>query len=189
MARQRVGSARRYADALFILALEKGTLDDWGAQLQRIAAVVEDPVAERTLAGPRGSPDAKRRSIQALAGPLSREVMALVGIMLDRKRIELFPALSEAFAARLREHRGTELADVTTAVEIGAAERGLVAERISRHIGKRVELRTNVDPDIIGGVVVRVGDQLFDASVRGKLERLRRALVNRHQQPAVSNQG
>jgi F-type H+-transporting ATPase subunit delta len=101
----------------------------------------------------------------------------MVAIMLDRKRIELLPALAEAFAAQLREHRGTELADVTTAVVIGEAEQNMVAERISRRIGKQVELRTKVDPDIIGGVIVRVGDQLFDASVRGKLEILRRKLV------------
>ena len=177
MARQRAGSARRYADALFGLAVERGTLDDWAAQLQRIGEILRDPTAQRTLAGPTGSVDAKRRAIEALAGPLSREVLALVSIMLERKRILLFPALADAFAAQLREHRGIELADVTTAVAIGDAERGLVAQRISDEIGKQVELRTNVDPEIIGGVVVRVGDQLYDASVRGKLENLRRRLV------------
>ena len=177
MARQRAGSARRYADALFGLALERGTLDDWAAQLQRIGDVLRDPIAQPTLAGPTGSVDAKRRAIEALAGPLSREVLALVSIMLERKRIGLFPALADAFAAQLRQHRGIELADVTTAVELGEAERSLVAERISREIGKRIELRTKLDPDILGGVVVRVGDQLYDASVRGKLENLRRRLV------------
>jgi F-type H+-transporting ATPase subunit delta len=183
VARQRAGSARRYADALFSLALERGVLDDWAAQLQRLAAIVEDPVAQRVFAAPRGSLDAKRRAVEALAGPLSREVLAMVAIMLERKRIELLPALAAAFAAQLREHRGTELADVTTAIAIGEDEQSLVAGRISRRIGKHVELRTNVDPDIIGGVIVRVGDQLFDASVRGKLERLRRVLSD--QQSAV----
>lgn len=177
MPRQHAGSARRYADALFGLALERGTLDDWGAQLQRIAAIVENPVAQVALKGPTGSLGAKRRAVEALAGPLSREVMALVGIMLERKRIDRFPALAEAFAARVREQRGIELADVTTAIEIGEDERNLVAERIARRLGKRIELRTNVDPAIIGGVVVRVGDQLFDASVRGRLESLRKRLV------------
>ena len=133
-------------------------------------------MAQRALTAPTGGVEPKRRAVEALAGPLSREIMALIGIMLERKRIELIPALAEAFAGRLRQHRGVELADVTTAIEIGDAERGLIAERISHAMGKRVELRTHVDPDIIGGVVVRVGDQLFDASVLGKLERLRRSL-------------
>ncbi len=177
MPRQNAGAARRYAVALYGLALERGALDDWAAQLQRIAAVLEDPVAQRVLAGPTGAIDAKRRAIEALAKPLSREVLALVTIMLERKRIALFPALAEAFADRVREQQGVELADVTTAIEIGDAEQALVAERIARQLGKRVELRTNVDPGIIGGVIVRVGDQLFDASVRGKLEALRKRLV------------
>lgn len=179
MARQHASSARRYADALFGLALERGTLDDWAEQLQRLATIVEDPVAQQALAGPTVRLEAKRRAIEALAGPLSREVMALVGIMLERKRIDLAPALAKAFAELLRAHRGIELADVTTAVGVGEDELSLVAARISRRLGKRVELRTNVDPGLIGGVIVRVGDQLFDASVRGKLESLRKQLVGK----------
>jgi F-type H+-transporting ATPase subunit delta len=177
VARQNAGSARRYAVALFGLAVERGTLDDWAAQLGRIAAIVQNSIAQRALAGPAGSVADKRRAVEALAGPLSREITALVAILLDRKRIELVPALAEAFAQRLREHRGIELANVTTAVELGDAERSLVSERIARQVGKTVELRTKVDPDIIGGVIVRVGDQLYDASVRSKLEILRRRLV------------
>jgi len=175
--RPRAGSARRYATALFDVALERNTLDEWAAQLQRVGELLQNPTAERALVGPSGTVDAKRRVIDSLAGPLSREVLALIAIMLDRKRINLMPALADAFAERLRQHRGVELADVTTAVELGEAERALVTERISRQMGKRIELRTNVDPNILGGVVVRVGDQLFDASVRGKLEHLRRRLV------------
>ena len=167
--------------------MQRGALDEWEAQLQRIADVVRDPTAGRALAGPTGGVDAKRRAVGALVGPLIREVTALVGILLERKRSALFPALADAFSERLREHRGVELADVTTAVEIGEMERSLVAERISRQIGKRVELRTSIDPDILGGVVVRVGDQLYDASVRGRLERLRRAL--RDQQSPVRGRG
>jgi len=176
MARQQAGSARRYAEALFPIAVERGAIEDWAAQLERIARVVEDPVAARVLAGPAATPDQKRRAVEALAGPLSREVLVLVGILLDRKRVSVLPALAEAFAARLREQRGIELADVTTAVEIGDSERTLITERLAHQVGKQVELRISVDPAIIGGVVVRVGDQLYDASVRGKLERLRRSL-------------
>lgn len=179
MARQHARSARRYADALFGLAVERGALDEWAAQLQRLASIVEDPVAQQVLAGPTVGVDAKRRVTEALAGPLSREIMALVGIMLDRKRIELAPALAEAFAELLRAHRGIALADVTTAVDVGEDALSLVAERVSRRVGKRVELRTTIDPGIIGGVVVRVGDTLFDASVRGKLESLRKRLVGK----------
>jgi F-type H+-transporting ATPase subunit delta len=175
--RQHAGSARRYADALFGLALEHDALDEWGAQLDRIAAIVEDSTAQLALQGPAGTIDAKRRAVEALAGPLSPEVLSLVGIMLERKRIDRFPALAEAFAARTRAQRGIELAEVTTAVEIGPDERNLIADRIARQIGKQVEVRTNVDPALIGGVVVRVGDQLFDASVRGRLENLRKRLV------------
>jgi F-type H+-transporting ATPase subunit delta len=103
--------------------------------------------------------------------------MFVVNLLLERKRVELLPQVAQAFADRVRRHRGIEMAEVTTAVPLGDAERELIAQRLTQYLQKQVEMTTRVDPDVIGGVVVRVGDQLFDASVRGKLERLRRRLA------------
>jgi len=175
--RRQSGSARRYADALFGLAVERDALDAWAGELQRIRAVAEDPTALRILAGPRVSLEQKRRVIESLAGPLSREVVSLTRILLERKRIELFPGVAEAFVDRLRAHRGIALAELTTAVELAESERRLIAERLEQRLGRSVEVEARVDPAIIGGVMARVGDQLFDASVRGKLESLRKRLV------------
>jgi F-type H+-transporting ATPase subunit delta len=103
-------------------------------------------------------------------------VVGLLRILFERKRVDLIPGVADAFAQRVRAHRGIELADVTTAVEIGEPEKALIAERLARRTGRTVELETHVDPAILGGVVARVGDQLFDGSVRGKLEALRKRL-------------
>jgi F-type H+-transporting ATPase subunit delta len=173
----RSGSARRYADALFSLAVDRGTIDTWAAELTRLAHAVDAPGAERALMTPSVSLRDKQAALQTAAGPLSREVLFVVNLLLERKRIELLTALAEAFADRVRKHRGIELAEVTTAVPLADADRQLIAQRLEQTLGHRVEMTTRVDPEIMGGVVVRVGDQLFDASVRGKLERLRRRLA------------
>jgi F-type H+-transporting ATPase subunit delta len=76
----------------------------------------------------------------------------------------------------VREHRGVAVAEVTTAVPLDAAEADDVSRRLGALIGKRIELRTQVDPSIIGGIIARVGDYLIDGSVTGQLSRLRSRL-------------
>ena len=173
----RASGARRYADALFSLAADRGTIDVWAGELQRVARVVSAPGATQLLAAPGDTLAAKRASLATVAGPLSREVLFLVDRLLERKRIDLLPQVAEAFADRVRQHRGIELAEITTAVPLPEPELRVVVQRLEERIGHRVETTTRVDPSIIGGVVVRVGDQLFDSSVRGRLERLRRRLI------------
>jgi F-type H+-transporting ATPase subunit delta len=173
----RSGSARRYADALFSLAVERGTVAAWGEQLERLATHLRDPGAVRVLTTPAISLDAKRATLESLAGPLSREVGFVVNLLLERKRIELLPEVADAFADLVRQQQGIELAEVTSAVPLGDAELRLVEQRLTQFLSKRVQITTRVDPTIIGGVVVRVGDQLFDGSVRARLEALRRRLT------------
>ena len=172
----RTGSAGRYADALFSIAVERDTLDQWADELNRVRALAQEPQVMRALTTPSIGLQAKRQVLESLAGPLSRETLALINILLARKRVQLFPALAEAFADRVREHRGIALAEVTTAVPLADSERAYVAERLAGYIGRRVEVQTRVDPAIIGGVVARVADQLIDASIRGRLDALRRRL-------------
>jgi F-type H+-transporting ATPase subunit delta len=174
----RSGSARRYANALFSIARDHGTLDAWADELTRLGAVVQHPQVRRALLTPTVSIAQKNAVIHAVAGTPSKEIGALVTMLLERKRIELLPGVADAFAQELRKYRGIELAEVTSAVELTAEERSLVAQRLADQLGKTVELTTRVDPAIMGGVVVRVGDQLYDASVRARLQALRERLVS-----------
>ncbi|MEA2639531.1 MAG: F-type H+-transporting ATPase subunit delta [Chloroflexota bacterium] len=172
----RPGSARRYAEALFSIAKERGTLDAWQTELERAGAVLRQPGAERALETPGVPIAAKRAALESVTGPLSREVGVLIDMLFERKRLGLLPQIADAFAARVREERGIELADVTSAVPLTTEEQQIVAQRLSQRLGRTVTVTTHVDPSIMGGVVARVGDQLIDASVRGKLEALRRQL-------------
>jgi F-type H+-transporting ATPase subunit delta len=170
------GSARRYADAIFSIARDRGTIDAWADELTALRALATNRDGMRMLESPDLTLAQKREAVQATAGPLSPETATLVDILLQRKRVELIPALADAYNERARAHRGIELATVTTAIPLEEAERRMITDWLSARVGRSVEIEEHVDPEIIGGVVARVGDQLIDASVRGKLEQLRRRL-------------
>jgi F-type H+-transporting ATPase subunit delta len=99
-------------------------------------------------------------------------------LLVKRGRIEQLPRVAAEFARRDDERNGLIHATATSAAPLGAEEVRAIAARLEQLTGARVALETNVDPDILGGVVVRIGDRLIDGSVRGRLERLRNQLAS-----------
>jgi F-type H+-transporting ATPase subunit delta len=170
------GSARRYADALFGIAQDRGTMDAMAAELAALSALAMNRDGMRMLESPDLSNARKLEVVEQAAGPLSPETLRLVEILLQRKRGEILPALADAFNERVRAYRGIELASVTTAIPLEEQDRQLITQWLSARRGRNVEIEERVDPEIIGGVVARVGDQLIDASIRGRLEALRRRI-------------
>jgi F-type H+-transporting ATPase subunit delta len=171
------GSARRYAQALFDLANGRNALDQWSTQLKQVSAVVSNPQVARVIMAPALSIAKKRDAVLAVTGPIDRELQVLINMLLERKRLDLVPRISEAFENLLRKHRGVEQVELISAVELTAEERELVGRRLATQLGKTVTITNRIDPAIMGGLVVRVGDRMLDASVRGKLEALRKRLA------------
>ncbi|HZQ97727.1 MAG TPA: ATP synthase F1 subunit delta [Chloroflexota bacterium] len=170
--------ARRYARALFELALERDEpLESWLSDLQAIQAAIEDPAVRPVLVSPKLSFERKRELVdRALSGldPLRRN---FVYVLIERGRIDLLGAVVREFRAMMLEHQGVAEATVTTAVPISDAEADRIAALLARLVGRRVILERQVDPSIIGGVVARVGDRLINGSVAESLAALRRQLV------------
>lgn len=170
-------AARRYAEAAFALAQQSQAEDVWARDLQRLADLLTVPVAEKALTSPAVPAAQKLAAIDAELPDLQPTVRNLVQLLLRRDRLELLPDIAAAYRELLHRARGIVTAQVTTAVPLDEAQRALLAERLSRYLGRQVELETQVDPAILGGVVARVGDLLLDGSVRGRLEALRRRLA------------
>lgn len=123
-------------------------------------------------------PDADPRSIQTqVAERVGRQVARLVELLVERRRVGLLPRVAEAYRRLLYARWGIVEAEVVSAVPLTEAERDALRERLEQLAGRRVELRERVDPGLLGGLVVRIGDRLYDASVRGRLERLRTQLI------------
>ena len=178
MARATTGNARRYAEATFEIARRDGSIELWLAQLDRAAAAVADPSVMRRLENPR-APLAERHAalVSVLGADLQAKVANLIGLLMRRRRLDALPLIAREFRRLYNRDAGIVEASATSAAVLDQAEVDALRTRLEQVSGKRVELALNVDPSLLGGVQVRLGDRLIDGSVRGRLERLRARLA------------
>lgn len=172
-------SARRYADAAFEVALRDGTIDGWRRELGEAAETLSDSGLARVLTHPAIPLERRVELVADVVGTrVSRPVLNLIVLLLHRGRIELLPRVAQEFARLDDLHDNVSHATATSAAPMGPDEVRALTARLEQLTGGRVELATDVDPGILGGVVVRLGDRLIDGSVRGRLERLRSKLAS-----------
>jgi F-type H+-transporting ATPase subunit delta len=170
-------AARRYAEAALEIGRADGTLDQWERDLDRLSAALGDEQL-RTLAEHPAVPYAdKERVIRRVAGDVAPEALNLVLLMVRRGRPRAIPRMVEHFASLVRRERGVSLAEVRTALPLDDSQRDAVMERLHELTGDEIEINEVVDESLIGGITVRIGDRLYDASVRSRLERLRARLT------------
>lgn len=169
-----VAAARRYAEAAFQVALAEGQLDRWKADLETAAQMLGRPDVAPTVESP-AVPLGQRLAIvqQLLESRMSAPALRLVGLLVERGKISALPRVSEQFNRQLNAHRGVVEATVTSAVPLTPDETAAIRSRVEAMAGSAVELTTQVDPDLLGGLTIQVRDRLLDASIRGRLERLR----------------
>jgi F-type H+-transporting ATPase subunit delta len=178
MARARTTTARRYAEAAFEIAERDGTVDAWREQLERLAAATADDEVVRRLEDPNIPIDARLGAFRALLGKeMLPQVGNLLGLVLRRRRVEVLPAIAREFRRIYNRKQGIVEATATSAAKLDDRELAALRQRLEQMTGGRVELEIRVDPDLLGGVQVRLGDLLIDGSVRGRLERLRSRLA------------
>jgi F-type H+-transporting ATPase subunit delta len=170
-------AAKRYAQAVFSLAKERGTLDAWQGDLGLLSDVVADDRIATYLTNPSVTAERKIATIASALDQTQPETRNLTRMLIERDRTTLIPQIRELFDDQLRAERGIAVAEVTVAEYLSDAERDLVREKLEAMTGQQVELAMKVDPEIIGGIVVRIGDQVIDGSVRNKLEKLRTRLI------------
>lgn len=172
-------AAKRYAQALFTLGQENGTLDVWQRDLALLASLAADERVATYLTNPSVTGEQKLATLNAtLDSNVQPETRNLAQLLIQRNRTSLIPEIREIFDDQVRVERGITVANVTTAEPLSAAEQALVQEKLQAVTGSLVELDLRVDPAIIGGIIVRIGDQVIDGSVRNKLEKLRSRLVS-----------
>jgi F-type H+-transporting ATPase subunit delta len=169
--------ALRFAEAAFAVARDSNQLDAWLDALKQASSIFDNHAAALFLTSPVEASDKKRGVLNQLLPGISPDVQRFLAILAHRDRLELVPEIAVVFERLLNEHRGIAVAAVTTAVPIDERQKAIIASKLSRRLGKTVQLETRVDPAILGGVVAQVGDDVIDDSVRGRLERLRRRLT------------
>jgi F-type H+-transporting ATPase subunit delta len=175
----RQGAGRRYAEAAWQLAERDGTAEAWRHDLTLAAGLAADAVTTRALDNP-AVPIAVRLNAlrKALGGDVSPNALNLCLLLAQRRRFSVLPDVAAEYDALLRRSRGIVAATVTTPGPLPEDELAAVTAKVEQLAGGPVELAQATDPALIGGLTVRIGDRLIDASVRGRLERLRERLAS-----------
>jgi F-type H+-transporting ATPase subunit delta len=170
-------AAKRYAQAAFDIARERGELDRWATDIQAIADLASQPGVLDILDNSRVPFDAKARLLRSGLTDLGPLALNLAHLLVEKRRIALAEQVCDEYQRLLNEHRGVAEATVITAVPISEDERRVVTQRLQEVTGMEIVLEAQVDPEIIGGLVARVGDRVIDGSTRGRLLDLRRRLA------------
>jgi F-type H+-transporting ATPase subunit delta len=168
--------ARPYAEAVFKLARESNTLPSWSDALARLAAVASNGQARELIGNPKITDLQMGGLVADTAGLLSPEQKNFVQVLAENERLSVLPEIAGHFEALRSTHDNIVDAQVSSAYPLTDAQLADVVETLKSKYGKQVKATVHVDPELIGGVSIRVGDEVLDASVRGKLAQLAGAL-------------
>jgi F-type H+-transporting ATPase subunit delta len=175
-------ASRRYARAVFELALERKELDAWSGWLGQLGKVASDKEAGPILSNRKVPIEQKVVYIERFlssslllgASPLA---LNLLKLLVKRNLLSIAGDVAAEYADLLNSHNGIAPATVKVAAPIAKDQEQAIAGRLAALTGKKIEMKVEVDPNIIGGIVARVGDQLYDGSLRRRFELLKKTLA------------
>jgi F-type H+-transporting ATPase subunit delta len=174
-------SGNRYAKALFQVALEeKADLAKVGEDLDALVAMMQASPELAVAAAARSVSDAARQALMeavSKAMALSAPVTKLLVLLARSGKLNLVPDLAASYRERLLAHQNIVRAEVTSATPLSAERTKAIEESLSKVTGKKVEISASVDPELMGGVVARIGSTVYDGSVKTQLTRMRQELV------------
>ena len=173
------GASGRYASAIFDLAKASGSLDTVASEFDTLGGVLRD---NAELSGVIASPAYSRGQQGAVMAQVGEKLGSsdltrkFVGLMAQKGRLGLLPDAMAGFSALLAEERGEETAEVISAKPLSDMQRDALAQNLKSSFGKDVKIDARVDPSLLGGLIVKVGSKMVDASLKSKLERLELAM-------------
>ena len=171
--------ARVYAETLLETAQDRGVVDSVAAEAEALREALDDtPRLREFLASPRLSPGEKKGVLRAaLRDRFSEVLLRFLGVVIERGRQELLDDILAEFRSLVEEARQQQALDVTSAVPLADALRGRLRETFARVTGRHILLRETVDPRLLGGLVVQLGDTRIDGSLRTRLDNLRERML------------
>lgn len=176
---ENVTLARPYAEAVFALAREAGAIDAWSELLARLAAIAADARLQDCFGNPRlTTQQITRLLVESTGLTVSSEGENFVQMLVENERAQVLPEIRSLFEQLRSEHEGVRDAVVSSAFPIEPPALAALTADIEAHFKQKVRVSVEIDPELIGGVRIAVGDEVIDASVRGKLNTLAAALQN-----------
>lgn len=176
---ENVTIARPYADAAFELARGADALAPWSEALDRLSAIVADTLMRDCISDPQLSQDQLSQLVLDVAGKsLNPEQQNFVRVLVANDRLSVLPEIRDLFDDKKNSHEGVKEADIASAFPIDDAALAVLKSDLEARFKARVNVTVRLAPELIGGVRIAVGDQVIDASVRGKLANMAAALKN-----------
>ena len=171
-------SARRYAQALFLIAEEKGDQDQWLAALEVLASSSRNPDFIAFIDSPKIENVKKIEVLkEAFSKSISDLALNLVSLLATRNYVASLSSIADAFQELVDSEKGVERAEIVSAVKLTDGQEKDVVDKLTQMVGKELSVTTYVDESILGGYLARVGDRLLDGSVKTQLEDMRRELL------------
>ena len=170
-------SIKRYAQAVFEIALESNKLKEWQSNLGKIAQLVRDAEFTALVENPKLPFELKAKLVQERLGKINPMALNLIYLLMAKGKIKNARQLADEYERLLNDHYGIKSAEVTTAIAIDDTERERLSHHIETIIGNKISIKTQIDPDILGGFIARIDDSLIDGSIRNKLEMLKKSLA------------
>lgn len=169
--------ARPYAEAVFRIADASGSLGEWSETLSNLANVAANPSIAAAIEDPNVS-TAKVAGlfIQVLAGKLTGEAENFVRVLAENRRLELLPEIAAQYDVLKNDRQGVVEAEVVSAFPMSDAQLAELVAQLEQKTGKRVKVEVSVDPELIAGVRIVIGDKVIDGSARAQLNALEAAL-------------
>jgi len=166
--------ARPYAEAAYDFARGKGAVGDWESALGLLEGLVADPAFADVMRRPGvGNRQLLALALAGLGGEVEPGFASFLKVVVDNRRLEEAPLIRERFVELRLEEERTLRVTIRTAFPLDDAERGRIEETLSgKYSGRRIQCEVQVDPGLIGGARISVGDDVIDLSLRGQLERL-----------------
>lgn len=173
--------AKRYASALFQIALEKESLQAFEEDLKVVKQVFEEnPKLAAMLNHPKISVNEKKSLVQSGFALLNPAVLNTLSLLIDRNRVDVINEMADEFTRLSNEKSGTEDGIVYSVRILSNEELNELSAAFAKKIGKKaLRLENVIDQSLVGGVKIRIGNRIYDGSISGKLERIERTLVKR----------
>ena len=170
--------ARPYAQAVFEQAREEGKFSDWTNMLELLGLVVADDDMKMVLNNPRLDGEFLANFIIEIgSGHLSETGQNFVHVLADAGRLTVLPEISALFAEKRAEAESTVEVEVTSAYPLNAEQESSISKAMAEHFGKNIEITSVINESLIGGVVIKIGDSVIDASMKGRLKELSNVIV------------
>ena len=169
--------ARPYALAAYSQARQEGQFPAWSEMLGLLIKVVSDPMLAGVIAHPKVDKQQLTALVLDVCGDgLSQTGKNFVSVVVDNGRLGLMSAIAEYYEQERARSGGRSQVEVVSAFDLDDAQRETIAKAMERRLGRKVDLEVSVDNALIGGVIIRAGDMVIDASLRGRLEQLGQSL-------------